>query len=830
MDELGYLGGITRRGLANLPVEESLCVCVCVSGGGRKRRRLRFLLEDLRLAESHYITIAMVREEIEKRRKTQKPSFLLKVPFTRRLACRSLQRLIFQDFPIDKVSDDTRVAVSLNCTLGQLAKNSPILTIRGRRVYPCHCETLQKTGVHQNFFRNGHLATNDVQAVLRFMNVDVTELAWKEIQVIWFQGSKFRSAINIEESTKLFSEAISGFAKDVLESRPISETEQYREKLRLWSHECALRYQKACNDQRNYIVTEKTLQIIADLKQHFVITSVDKNSQSLSILCMAEYMKRLEDHMKSSTYETVQTPIVDILQQHKKVCRSFGCTYVQALPYIYIIPKLHKEPSRPFDRFIAGYSHLNNISGIKQNGKPSSSLAKLSAKVSDFFNGIIDILLLQDQRSIRKGKPKSFWIIRDIGEAYHVLNKVASLHTNDFSTMYTNFPHDALIHAVRSQVTKACKFMAQAFFKVDENRFNEVIMEKETSSRRCKWFLGNPQKINRWGCQECLEAFEYLVRNSYFSNTFGVVLQTIGVAMGAPHSGPAANLGLSYAECTYVDRQLATHGPEYVRRKLKNFMHYTRYIDDMGTEFADIPSTTDYFGMAIVNTGHCPPDPTIDLLSYTFQRVGGALTIHFKNKQKAFPILLVRFPGHFSTITPACRIGCVIGGLVTIYRYIDSPTHFSTAINEFFEVLKARRFTTHVIRAGIIKFLRKNCKKQYVGFLLQHFFIDIISTWPYDQDIPGDRVIHEEYLRHELRLDIPHLRRMQLVQAPVHSAIPATQRPDVSQLQARVLHHHNDAQVVDDLNEAHISTPRPESTEGSTSSSSNASFFTARSD
>jgi hypothetical protein len=225
--------------------------------------------------------------------------------------------------------------------------------------------------------------------------------------------------------------------------------------------------------------------------------------------------------------------------------------------------------------------------------------------------------------------------------------------------------------------------------------------------------------------------------------------------MGAPHSPPAANLGLTHAERSFVDRTLLTQGPAYVRDSLRNFHPFTRYIDDLGHEFNEIPTVADYYGMSIIRTGASPPDEQVDLLSYTFRRTGGIMQAAFKNKQKGFPILLTRYPSHFSTITEECRVGCVVGGLVSIYRVIYSPMLFADAVKDFFDVLRARRFSYMTVSKGIRTFLRRNCKREYHGFLITHFFAEILSTWPYKVDVPSSKAIEEEKLRHDLHEDVP---------------------------------------------------------------------------
>lgn len=175
----------------------------------------------------------------------------------------------------------------------------------------------------------------------------------------------------------------------------------------------------------------------------------------------------------------------------------------------------------------------------------------------------------------------------------------------------------------------------------------------------------------------------------------------------------------------------------------------------MGTETKEIPSSTDYFNMEVIRTASCPPDESIDLLAYTFTPAPNGMSVSFKNKQANFPVLLIRYPGHISTIPETCKIGSVIAGLISIYRVIDSPILFKVGIDQFFDILKARRFTVKTIRQGILKFIRRNVRREYIGFLLQHFFVDILVSWPHRSDVPASRTIELAMMRHDLMLDVP---------------------------------------------------------------------------
>jgi hypothetical protein len=615
------------------------------------------------------------------------------------------------------------------------------------------------------------------------------------------------------------------YVDKVLESISIQQRHGIaKEDIATWHQEVMNRYHEEAQDKRNYVISLESRKVIIDMARNFVVTTVDKNSQGLSVLCMKDYLRRLEEHMKSPTYTPTTKTAIDIINEHRIVNQKFGCNTSPALPYIKIIPKLHKEIARPFDRFIAGLSHMNRIDALdtkkERIGLPSSSLHHLSKKVSDFLNAVIDILLLQDKALIRKGEPKRVWIIRDTAEVIHVLQDSKKLYTHDFSTMYTNFPLEALYNSIEKQLVKAAKFLAVEYFKRDDTNFTKVIFMKPSRQTAAKalWKIGNPDCKKEWGVNQCLEALKYLLHNAYYSNRYGIVQQIVGIGMGCPHSPPASTIGLSAPEAEYVDRMLLTKGKEYVKVQLRNFKAYTRYIDDMGTESADIPSKTDYFDMDVIRTATCPPDESIDLLAYTFTPSPSGMSVSFKNKQSNFPVLLIRYPGHISTIPETSKVGSVVAGIISIYRVIDSPILFQAGIKEFFDILQARRFTVRTIRKGILKFLQRNCRREYIGFLLQHFFTDIIVNWPHRNDVPASRTVALAMMRHDLMLDVPQSWRERVARLRNELPIDGTQGP-----QDRLRHDHVDISIPQQTLTERTLPPPPihRDKEGDTSLSSN---------
>ena len=99
------------------------------------------------------------------------------------------------------------------------------------------------------------------------------------------------------------------------------------------------------------------------LHENFVIVPADKASNNYTFVCKRHYVDILIEELGlhslpgNPTYNLTDFSASEVLDNHKSVLTSFG---VQSnseeldLPYIYWIPKMHKDPYK--HRFIAGSS------------------------------------------------------------------------------------------------------------------------------------------------------------------------------------------------------------------------------------------------------------------------------------------------------------------------------------------------------------------------------------------------------------------------------------------------------------------------------------------
>ena len=170
------------------------------------------------------------------------------------------------------------------------------------------------------------------------------------------------------------------------------------------------------------------------IKHRFVITPIDKASNNFAFICKNLYAEKLREELGSSTYEQDNTCSVDLLDQLRQDLMTMGVDDdSKNLPFMYLIPKCHKNPIR----FRPIVSSKNCI---------SKSLSRLVGYGLQFA-------LKRVRRFDKSSKPYRYscnecWIIDDNQPILSWLNTIDKCHksmeirTYDFENLYTTLPHN----------------------------------------------------------------------------------------------------------------------------------------------------------------------------------------------------------------------------------------------------------------------------------------------------------------------------------------------------------------------------------------------------
>ena len=202
---------------------------------------------------------------------------------------------------------------------------------------------------------------------------------------------------------------------------------------------------------------------------------------------------------------------IDVQEQHEQ------------LPSIYWLPnyKLHKKPYG--SRFIAA--------------SITCTIKQLSPLLTSCFK---TIYYIYDGIYNHSGI-NCYWIINNSTEVLdelHQINKTSrarKFYRYDFTTLYTNIPHNALKNNIRSLVRETFKIRGAKYIIVDGHGNGHWSLEFVSFSK-----------------SKLVERTEYLIDNVYIKVGNNVYRQTIGIPMGTDCAPQLANLFLFHYEYLYM--------------------------------------------------------------------------------------------------------------------------------------------------------------------------------------------------------------------------------------------------------------------------------------
>ena len=165
----------------------------------------------------------------------------------------------------------------------------------------------------------------------------------------------------------------------------------------------------------------------------------DKASNNYTFVCKRYYVDILIEELGlhslpgNPTYNLTDFSASEVLDNHKSVLTSFGIQTTDEeldLPYIYWIPKMHKDPYK--HRFMAGSS--------KCSTKP------LSILLTKLLTHIKQGLQKYCETDYSRSGVNQMWILKNSKELLEHLqspnfNHITSIKSFDFSTLYTTIPH-----------------------------------------------------------------------------------------------------------------------------------------------------------------------------------------------------------------------------------------------------------------------------------------------------------------------------------------------------------------------------------------------------
>ena len=392
----------------------------------------------------------------------------------------------------------------------------------------------------------------------------------------------------------------------------------------------------------------EVLDYLTSFHEKFVMTPIDKASSNVSVICKRYYVEVVLKEIGilgigSETYEKANRSKDEIIDDNRTYSERLGYTLSEKeldLPTMYWIPKMHKNPIK--HRFIVA--------------SKSCSTKQLSTAVSNTFK----LIHRQTENFHRFSKfdanYNKFWVIQNVDPVLAAMNKINGkksakrISCFDFSTLYTNIPHNKLLEKLNDLVDFAFK---------GGNR-NNICFNFNGSA-----YWGRKSKKKCFTKHSLKQALNHLITNCYFTVGNIVMRQKIGIPMGIDPAPFWANLFLYTYEHDYIKKLIKED-----RVKAKHFHSTFRFIDDLctmndggefGRVFKDI--YPDELDLKVEHDGDSASFLHLDIRVEDNQFV-----YRLYDKRDAFPFSIVRMPYLSSNIPKKIFYSALVGEFLRIAR------------------------------------------------------------------------------------------------------------------------------------------------------------------
>jgi len=311
---------------------------------------------------------------------------------------------------------------------------------------------------------------------------------------------------------------------------------------------------------------EEILSSLSQLHRDYVLTPTDKASSNVAVICKKFYVERVMNELNlveniedqgNATYEPVHENTDTLIDNNcEEQAALFNINIEEdnkTLPFLYWIPKQHKNPSK--QRYIAASKRCST--------KQLSSIITKCLSLVDRQHQIYCRSIL------RYSKYNYYWVVPNSKTVLDTLNQYEGSARNvasyDFSTLYTSIPHQKLKDAMEWVVTKAFAGKGTKFISVYSS------YAAWTTRPRKGTFAVNAIQLVRM--------IAYLIDHIYVTCGSFTFRQIIGIPMGTDCAPLLANLFLYSYEWRFM-RQKTKEKQYDIAAK---FNKTGRFIDDLFT-------------------------------------------------------------------------------------------------------------------------------------------------------------------------------------------------------------------------------------------------------
>ena len=545
----------------------------------------------------------------------------------------------------------------------------------------------------------------------------------KHLKELLERGPKFRESEEVDVATTLKA-CLNGFIEANCEAAGLrkSDLAVWRDKV---IEKCEASFR--ASGGRCYLDSDLGKASLRYLHRYLVVVPVDKAANNLAFVCKRAYWYNLHTELSKAdgAYEPCGEPVDQVLARHKAFCQRFHLPSHDSLPYLYYMPKFHKQGSR----FIAG--------GTKVSTKgPSKCLVSILSAVSL-------ALREKDDKGILATGVRRYFVVNSYDEVVSFLKPYTrsrpsdALFTGDFSTLYTTLPLDDVLEKLKMVIAEAWVFQEE---ELGFEPLLEVDKSKSTWVRQRKSVHNAKSQV--WDQAEVVELVQFVLENTFIKNGDALRRQKMGIPMGTNAAPLIANLYLYAYESSYIDRLVEQGQLDDARG-----FHLTfRLIDDV------LSLDNALFKAAVMGDGQggdviYPPalklnettvgDGVVHFLGMDIRSDGGILDFDVFDKREEFKFQVRNYLWADSAV-PACMLyGVFIGQLHRYHKICSTTACFTTRVRKLIHTLLKQGYCKRRLARTLFSFLRHHPPPSNIGRGYRHHIMaDVFDSTGLDP-VPG---------------------------------------------------------------------------------------------
>ena len=261
------------------------------------------------------------------------------------------------------------------------------------------------------------------------MSTNYDYLRNEELRRQFYYGSVFKDNIDKDSILESIELGLSDYINKISQP-PTQLTNIEMDNLEEWKRSILHRCQENLQQHQHKFKSNSqrgvdAMSYLKHLRKHFVITRVDKLTHNLAFTCKLYYQHKLYSELFSNAYSPVSNTFDNIIATHQNFANKYKYKHTATLPYLYGVPKLHKNP--PKLRFIAGVSspieQQPNTTFVQRIFKrphhtPTCSTTIASKRLCTYLQTIIKLLKHKDDLFYKKTGCRRLWFVTAIDDVF----------------------------------------------------------------------------------------------------------------------------------------------------------------------------------------------------------------------------------------------------------------------------------------------------------------------------------------------------------------------------------------------------------------------------